>query len=336
MIRRPASGSGVWRVWLVEEEQILGLVQAVLGAVTPRAVRMTDGQQSEVWEVALPEHLMVRIHPDPRHFADTRHNLDVLTGLGLPVPRVLAAGLTRTRPPRAYLILTAIPGRDLRHELSSMTEPQMTRLAERIASFQTTVGTLPSGTGYGYVGIGGRGAHGSWWDVLGGVPDAPLRAESGGAAVRGLWVRVRRLVAAHEPYLRSVPPMCFLDDITVKNVLVQGGELQGLVDFDCVCYGDPLYWLGLTAVGVVSDVGLRELFYVRELRRFLSLTDEQRLVSLLYAAWIALGFVERFATGETQEWSARMLGSIEDWVAELESGGIPLHGDAGGWKHGNR
>lgn len=47
----------------------------------------------------------------------------------------------------------------------------------------------------------------------------------------------------------------------------QNGELQGQVDFDCGCCGDPLSWLALTAVGIVSDLGTRELFEVEELKR---------------------------------------------------------------------
>lgn len=313
----------------MDEKQILELVHGVLGGIAVHAVQMTGGQQSEVWEVTLSESLVIlRLNSDLHFFDTTACNLDVLASLGLPAPRVLAAGLSLTCPPQSYLILTHLSGRDLRHELAFMTEPQMTRLAERIASFQTKVGTLPLGTGYGYVGIGGRGEHSSWWDVLGGSPDASLCLGSDGR-VHELWRRVRALVAAHEPYLRSVPPTCFLDDITVKNVLVQDGELQGLVDFDCVCYGDPLYWLGLTTVGVVSDLGLLALFYVRELQRFLSLTEEQRRVSLFYAAWIALSFVERFAAGETQEWLARMMGSVADWVTELEWGSTSVDTDKG-------
>jgi len=81
-----------------------------------------------------------------------------------------------------------------------------------------------------------------------------------------------------------------------------------------------LYWLGLTAVGVVSDVGVRELFYVRELCRFLDLTEERHRVFLLYAAWVGLGFVERFAGQKTQKRVALMLGAAEEWVTNLEGG----------------
>jgi hypothetical protein len=94
--------------------------------------------------------------------------------------------------------------------------------------------------------------------------------------------------------------------------------LRGLVDFDVVCYGDPLFWLSLTAVGIVCDVGMRELFYVDELCRCLNLSNDERQVFALYAAWIGLGFVERFATSETPNWRDRMRGAITRWLTQSE------------------
>jgi aminoglycoside phosphotransferase (APT) family kinase protein len=132
-----------------------------------------------------------------------------------------------------------------------------------------------------------------------------------------LEARALRHVERYERHFRHSPPTCFLDDVTVKNVIVQDGVLRGLVDFDCVCYGDPLYWMGLTAVGVVSDVGIEGLFYIDEMARLWELTDLQREILALYSAWHALWFVRRFAGRETPEWSARMLAQIEHWLAAL-------------------
>ena len=120
------------------------------------------------------------------------------------------------------------------------------------------------------------------------------------------------------PYFHSVPPTCFLDDITVKNVIVENGELQGLVDFDCVCYGDPLYWLALTAVGVISDVCARELFYVDELTRLWQLTPQEEQVLALYSAAMSLDFLRRFAPVETVTWNAGMWAAVEQWTRRGE------------------
>lgn len=86
-------------------------------------------------QFGLPHRMvMVRFNPEHSQFADTRHNLEILSGLGLPVPCVLASGLTHADSSLAYLILIAIPGRDLRHVLPSMTEWQMTHLPPNLPS----------------------------------------------------------------------------------------------------------------------------------------------------------------------------------------------------------
>ena len=90
------------------------------------------------------------------------------------------------------------------------------------------------------------------------------------------------------------------------------------MDFDCVCYGDPLYWLALTTTGVVSDVGEAGMFYVQELKRLWKLTLEQEQVLALYSAAMSLDFVRCFTTTETPEWNARMCAAVEGWITFVE------------------
>ncbi len=287
------------------------MARAVLGSSARVITHQPFGHNSVTFDVALVDgrRVIVRTNADPAVFAATEHNLSVLADLGFPVPRVLAADLSQTRWPFAYLILPRLPGRDLRYELAAMTPDQMTRLAAQIVGFQRTVGdALSPGRGFGYVGIGERGPFTSWWEML-----AP--PENGVADARK--AAYHRCVRVFEPYLRSVAPTCFLDDVTVKNVLVEHGELRGLVDFDCVCYGDPLYWLALTAVGVVSDVGTRELFYANELARFYGVTDAERPVLALYAAGMAADFLGWYAAAsETTGWNRRMEAAFDRWLAD--------------------
>ncbi len=281
----------------MNETQALALAAEVLGVRPTAAVYQAFGHNSMTYEVVLPERsVIVRMNENASVFTATERNVATLAELGLPVPVVLASDLTQTHFPFAYLLLDKIPGRDLRYELAGMTPMQITRLAEQIADFQQRVITLPPGTGYGYVGLGETGPYTSWWDLVC-SENAPAQ------------------VARFEAYLRQVPPVCFLDDITVKNVIVQDGELQGLIDFDCVCYGDPLYWLALTTVGVVSDVGEKGLFYISELKRLWSLTSEQKQVLAFYCAFMAQDFVRRATAEETPEWNVRMQVATEKWLA---------------------
>ncbi len=295
--------------------QVRALVRDVLGEEPVTVTHQDFGHRSLTFDVALAgRNVIVRTNDDAQTFAGTAHTLAALAGLGLPVSRVLAADLTAGRFPFGWMLLERIPGCDLRYELPAMTEGQMTHLAGQIAGFHKRVMALPAGTGFGYVPLGEPGPFASLWDLL--------RAEE--AATAGLWEpRLAALLASREGYFRHHPPTCFLDDITTKNVIVSGGELQGLVDFDAVCYGDPLFWLGLTATAVVCDVGTRELFYVDELCRLLALTADQRALVALYAAWVSLGFVQRLGAGETEAWRTRMGAAREGWLAEAEGGPQP-------------
>src|ERR1700710_1494455 len=109
---------------------------AVGGGGTSPA-RQTFGHGSAVYRVsgAGPD-VIVRMHPDPGVYAGTLGNLERLRTLGLPVPTVLDADLTRRRFPFAYVVTDAFAGRDLRFEITSMTRPQMTRLAEQIVAYE--------------------------------------------------------------------------------------------------------------------------------------------------------------------------------------------------------
>ena len=300
----------------MDAAQGMQLVADALGEPPLSATYQDFGHNSVTYDVALPtRNVIVRTNHNAQVFAKTERNLAILRELGLPVPVVLFSDLTQTRVPFAYMILAKIPGRDLRYELAGMTAVQMTRLAEQIVGFQRRVIKLPPGMGYGYVAIGEQGPCASWWQLL--RPDHNEQSADATACrlIDEYEKRVLEQARRYEAYLRQVPPTCFLDDVTVKNVIVQSGELQGLVDFDCVCYGDPMYWMALTAVGVVSDVGTKELFYVEELKRLWRLTAEQESVLAMYSAGIALDFLRRFAERETPAWKARMLAFVSHRVA---------------------
>jgi hypothetical protein len=70
--------------------------------------------------------------------------------------------------------------------------------------------------------------------------------------VRQLHARVVDLVSSSRRCFDDVPPVPFLDDLTTKNVIVDGGRLAGVVDVDVVCFGDPLYTPALTKVSLVA------------------------------------------------------------------------------------
>jgi hypothetical protein len=139
-----------------------------------------------------------------------------------------------------------------------MTTGERMKLAAEVVGIQRKVNDLGAGRSFGWGPLGGGAEFRSWSEVV--------------------W---RDLQKVREPYreplierfdknlslLESVLPVPFLDDITVKNVIVDAGRLSGIVDLDAVCFGDPLYWLALTETTVVLDVGEQGADYSAELKR---------------------------------------------------------------------
>jgi aminoglycoside phosphotransferase (APT) family kinase protein len=183
------------------------------------------------------------------------------------------------------MMTDAFPGRDLRFELAAMTAQQQSSLAERITGFQRAAMSLPLGGGFGFSPIGVAAPHATWIDAV--RADRRAALDGGGEFA----AEVRRALESAAAELERIPPTCFLDDLTIKNVIVDRGELTGVVDFDVVCFGDPVYWLALTQVAVIADVGRPGRFYVEELlRRFgADPSDLQRL--RLYSALHGLEFL---------------------------------------------
>ena len=292
------------------EGHVRRLIVEALGTAARSLERMTFGHGSIVYKVGLDDRdVIVRTHPDAALYAGTLDNLERLRTLGLPVPTVLAADLTSRHFPFVYLITDAFRGRDLRFELATMTRPQMSVLASQVTAFERLAMTLPAGDGYGFRALGAPGPYRTWSDVI--------QADRGGirstdTATMALTADVYAAFADAGPRLDTIAPTCFLDDLTIKNVIVDRGVLQGVVDFDVVCYGDPMYWLALTQVAVLSDVGEPGRFYVDELTRLWQPTDEEYANLALYSAIHATEFL---TYSDDPERHTRLTQAIRGWLA---------------------
>ncbi|MBJ7609024.1 MAG: aminoglycoside phosphotransferase family protein [Candidatus Dormibacteraeota bacterium] len=237
--------------------------------------------------------VIVRINTQPARFASTVKNLEVLRELGILVPKVLAEDLSCSHHPFAYMILRAIPGTDLRFALPTMSNQEQRLVAAQVMDFERRVCKLPEGQGYGYAGVGETPPHRSWREAIafgafsqGYAPDA-VDAE--------LMERAMEAVEHLAPYLDSIRPTCFLDDLTTKNVIVDHGALCGVVDFDVVCYGDPLFQIGLTQTAVGFDLPDSCMSYVEHLCTAADVTQDQRRVIHLYAGLCGIDFLSRMA-----------------------------------------
>jgi aminoglycoside phosphotransferase (APT) family kinase protein len=294
-------------------DEALALVAAALKVVPQRALRQPLSNSGKaIYQVFLPggECVALRTSVRPKTFAYTQHNLNVLRALGLPVPSVLASGLTPSGG--SFIILSWIPGQDLVQELPAMSGAQMTRLAEQVVQLQRRVAQLPRAQKFGPAPIGRSGSLNTWTETFGNAPTVPPHDD--GTILGSLRARLCRCRAQLEPYFRTVQPLCFLDDLNTKNILVENGVLRGLIDLDFVCYGDPLLAIGTTLACIVADMQGVGAFYGEELVRLWNPDADERRAIFFYAALWAVGCLSLNDADAQPQRHASLSRAADSWL----------------------
>lgn len=217
-------------------------------------------------------------------------NMTSLAGIGVPVPEVLAWSDSLGAEPSALLVMTHVVGHELGRELPAMNRRQLSNLAARVVDIQATVAAAyPVLAGCGYAGVG-EPATRTWSDVVR-RPNGFRYADPLPGDTAELYEMLGAALDEAESSFRTIRPVCFLDDVTTRNVMIRDGRLSGIVDLDWVAFGDPLFHLGLTAAAVTVVAPPTGRHYVEELIRFTDVGGEQRRLVDLYEAVFLVNFL---------------------------------------------
>ncbi len=213
-----------------------------------------------------------------------------LKAAGVPVPALYASSMTDHYP---YMLIERLPGSDLGQVYAGLSSATKQALAVRIAAIQRAVGALPMAHGFGFArSFEQAEATGKrlWVEVVAAdITRSEQRIRRVDRFEQRYVERVRAVLADYEPYLQSVRPVPFLDDTTTKNVIVNQGTLSGIVDTDEVCFGDPLFTLGLTDMALLS-LGA-DTDYVGYWLDAIDASRQQRAIVAVYSLVFCLGFM---------------------------------------------
>ena len=181
------------------------------------------------------------------------------------------------------MVIERLPGRDLGQVYKKLTPSEKKELAECIASIQDSVSLLPTPEKFGFAfsleqaNLTGKR---SWLDiVMSNISRSESRIIKAGKFTLDYVVQVQKKVVEHEYYLRHVKPTPFLDDMTTKNVIIDGHYLSGIVDTDQVCFGDPLFTIALTKMALLSQY--LEIDYIEYWLDAINASQEQRNIVIL-------------------------------------------------------
>lgn len=259
-----------------------------------RVTRFPTGMCHYVYEVVTTngKAYIVRIaSPNTRSYVEGGvYWHPILRAAGVPVPALHASGSDDLF---AYMLLERLPGSDLGQVYGTLSPSAKRTLAEAIVEVQHKVGTLAKPRGFGlafsYEQANATGKS-SWVEVVrADISRSEERIRRVGRIDTRFVERTRALLADHETFLHGVEPVPFLDDVTSKNVIVNDGVLSGVVDTDEVCFGDPLFTVGLTNMALLS-LGV-DTEYVDFWLDAIHATKKQRGTVLVYTLVFCLNFM---------------------------------------------
>lgn len=215
---------------------------------------VAEGTFNTVYRIGLPdEDLMLKVSPDPAAPVLSYEQSLIRTeaafyraALGkAPVPEVMYAG-------DDFLLMTALPGTTWLSQTKAITGDERARLRRELGGILASLHTV-TGTGFGYP---QKGLTETWSaaflsmidDVLGDAARFDVQLPRPAEAVRQLVLdRVDLLDGVRTPHLIHF-------DLWDGNILVEGGQITGLVDGERAFWGDPVAeFVSLSLFGTVDD-----------------------------------------------------------------------------------
>jgi hypothetical protein len=213
--------------------------------------RMTTGDQYFVFEVKTKHSEYVIRMTDVKYrknFLSAIYWQEKLLPLGVPLAKFIKSDLDGKYSEFPSLLMTRFPGDDLINVYANLKESDKKNLAHEMVKIQAMTAALPAGVRYG---ITERYEHlpddETWYDFL--VNKLCLFREL--IAQAGIFdsnqvADVLSITKIMKKQLCKITARPFLWDASERNVIVDQGKISGIVDVDDMCFGDPLFVLGLT------------------------------------------------------------------------------------------
>lgn len=272
------------------------VVESMTNEKTLSSTRMTTGDQYFVFDVKTTFSNYVIRMTDVNHkknFYSAIYWQEKLLPLGVPLAKFINSDLECEYSPFPALLMKRLLGDDLINVYSNLNSIEKKSLAQKMVQIQSTTFGLPKCQGYG---ITDRYEHvpddKTWYDFLVNrlLLFRDLIADAGIFDANQV-NEVLSIAKAMQQELCVIPAMPFLWDASERNVIVNEGEITGIVDVDDMCFGDPLFVLGLTYTAFESEG--YDTLYCDYWAEALHLDKKARLRLQFYRLFYAIQFMRK-------------------------------------------
>jgi aminoglycoside phosphotransferase (APT) family kinase protein len=294
---------------------------------SPKSIeRMKVGSANEVYAVEIKgENYIIRLNEKSEPLQGSDKYIPLFKSLGIKVPDIVGESYSKDIGSHNYQIQTRLEGTDIGKVIAQLTEDQLKGIAHEIASIAKKLLPLPTNGKFGYADITESKLKDSWneaiADMLNTIKD---RTSKTGVVDQKYITAFERAVEKYADYLSKVPSQFYFDDMSSKNVIINNGVFNGIVDLDGVAYGDYLEGIGrIKASWYGTEYGNT---YTNAVTESLDLDEKQKEIVTLYALlnrihWLAetgIQFNQNTSTKVDPAQVAEGEAAIEGLMRELE------------------
>lgn len=221
-------------------EKINDLCFTLFGRIPDSFERCSVGMVNTVYILYIGDkQYILRLNSENGAYRDSARLLEDAEKVGLPVPHVIAKGCFESYE---YLVLTYIEGRDLGLVYNDLSREDKQRIASQTVRLQQLA-----------AGLRCEKKCNPWYDFIDKMLDcAEERITENGFFDSEKVMRIKHQKEHLKSYFEELEPVAYLDDISTKNLLIDEGNVSGVIDIDEIGWGDPLTYIALTRTALLG------------------------------------------------------------------------------------
>ena len=221
------------------------------------AQRLITGRKNFVVAITTPSNeFVIRMTIKERKdtYAAAIYWQNKLLPLGVPLAKFIATDLDDQYSPYPTLIMQRAPGDDLCNVYKNLSAAMKQKIAQQMVSIHRKTEVLPLGSQYGFATSYEQGdKYKSWYDFL--LARIDLCRQSLNKITVFPQDTISKILAIADILqadLLAVEAKPFMWDTSERNVIIDYDRITAVIDVDNMCFGDPLFVLGLTYVALES------------------------------------------------------------------------------------
>ena len=250
------------------------IILSALGLKPIGLEKISKGRTHQVFSFGTNEEgkiLIIRL-ASPNHIKSLRGYLywdSQLKKLGLKTANVLFSDIDCQKFGVPFVILEKLPGLELAECCSTLSSEEVRRIAKEYVLIQKTISEgISEGKGFGGVEtMDDPECFKSWEDFLMSYLNSienRFKEASQFDWASECQTNIRFLYNRGREAFFNIRPIAFHEDLTHRNFLVFKGHISGVIDYDEISFGDPIFAIshmhvGLEMCGHSSDIASHAL-----------------------------------------------------------------------------